>query len=156
MIETASEFRHRLMQLDPLADEFVVDADELLEDLSPEIADAVYPVIFEFFEATPEADCGAPGSLVHHVEHFYPNYLAELKDSVRRAPSYNGVLMINRILNSDLSSPERNELMEILAAISAKADAPEEVARMAERFIGRRRQIESEQAGRGDGDNPPN
>lgn len=149
MITSTDDFRERLKRLDPYADDFVIQTDELVEGLSPEIANAVFPAVFEFFEAAPDADCGAPGTLVHLVEHYYPNYLAALKDSVRRRPSYNGVLMINRILNSDLDRAERFELMEILRATVTDQDAPEEVIEMTERFIARREQIDSEQDGSG-------
>ena len=149
MITSADNFRKQLMCLDPYADEFVIQADELVEQLSPEIADSVYLAIFEFFETAPDADCGAPGTLVHHVEDYYPNYLSALKDSVRRKPSYHGVLMINRILNSDLVDAERSELMEILRATVADRAAPDEVIEMAEGFIERREQIDSEQGGAG-------
>ena len=139
------------MGLDPYADEFVIQADELVEHLSPEIADSIYPAVFEFFEATPDADCGAPGTLVHHVEEFYPHYLPALKQSVRRKPSYNGVLMINRILNSDMDETERSELMQILRATVVESSAPDEVIEMVERFIRRREQINSEQVSGGNG-----
>ena len=132
------------MRLDPYADEFVIQADELVSTLSPEIAESVFPAVFEFFEAAPDADCGAPGTLVHHVEHYYPNYVTELKESVRRKPSYNGVLMINRILNSDLNETDRSQLMEILRDAVTCQSAPDVVTELAERFIKRREQINSE------------
>lgn len=156
MITSTDEFRERLKRLDPYADDVVILADELVESLAPEIANAVFPAVFEFFEAAPDADCGSPGTLVHLVEHYYPNYLAALKDSVRRKPSYNGVLMINRILNSDLDQAERSELMEILRATVTDQETPDEVIEMAEGFISRREQIDSEQVSRGDGDKPTN
>lgn len=144
MITSNADFRERLKRIDPYADDFVIKADELVEGISPEIADTVFPAVFEFFEAAPDADCGAPSTLVHLVEHYYPNYLTALKDSVRRKPSYNGVLMINRILNSDLNQVERFELMEILRATVTDQATPDEVIEMAEGFIARREQINSE------------
>ncbi|MEM0896215.1 MAG: hypothetical protein AAGJ79_04950, partial [Verrucomicrobiota bacterium] len=138
MITSVEDFRERLIRLDPYADEFVIHADELVEGLSPDIADSVYPAILEFFEAAPDADCGAPGTLVHHVEGYYPNYLAGLKESVKRKPSYNGVLMINRILNGDLDAADRSDLMQILRDTAANQDAPDEVIEMVEGFIERR------------------
>ncbi|RYD83679.1 MAG: hypothetical protein EOP84_07530 [Verrucomicrobiaceae bacterium] len=145
MITSADEFRDRLMRLDPYADEFVIHADELVAQLAPEIADSVFPAVFEFFEAAPDADCGAPGVLVHHIERYYPNYVSGLRESVRRRPSYNGVLMINRILNSDLDETSRTELMEILRAVVANHSAPDEVIEMTVGFIERREQIDSKQ-----------
>ena len=55
--------------------------------------------------------------------------------------------MINRILNSDLSEADRSQLMEILRGTVADQAAPEEVIEMAEGFIERREQIDSEQDG---------
>ena len=98
MIETIDEFERRLNALNPEDDAFVIDIDELIEDLAPSLNNKVYEPIFHFFEIHPEADCGAPGTLVHHVEDYYPNYVDSLIESVHRRTSYNGVLMINRIL----------------------------------------------------------
>lgn len=78
MIESVAEFECLLNELNPVDNEFVVQADELLEQLPANIASHVYPVVFAFFEKHPEADCGAPGPLVHHIEHYYPNYVETL------------------------------------------------------------------------------
>ncbi|SKA85651.1 hypothetical protein SAMN02745166_01177 [Prosthecobacter debontii] len=144
MITNTDDFRNQLMRLDPYVDEFVLHVDQLVEQLAPEIADSVYPAIFEFFETAPDADCGAPGTLVHHVERYYPNYLPALKASVRRKPSYNGVLMINRILSSNLDAVVRNELMEILRVTVADQAVPDEIIEMVEGLIERRERIDRE------------
>ena len=147
MINTIEQFEERLVNLNPAANDFVLHADELIEALSPEIADSVYLPILRFFEANPEADCGAPGALVHHVESYFPNYVVALKDSVRRTPSYNGVLMINRILNSNLTATDRAEYMGLLNAVLTHRSATPQIIEMTRRFIKRRNTIDSEQPG---------
>jgi hypothetical protein len=137
MISTIEEFEQKLRGLDPDEVDFVLSVDALVEELSPAIAPLVYEPILRFFEAHPEADCGAPGTLLHHVEAFYPNYALALRRSVRRVPSYNGVLMINRILNSKLSESERAEYLAILRSVIGDASAPATVRDMAERFLAR-------------------
>lgn len=135
MIATLEEFDQRINALDPEQDDFVHRADALVVALSPELAPLVYEPIFRFFEAHPTAVCGAPGTFVHHVEDYYPNYVIALRQSVNRAPSYNGVLMINRILNSKISDAERLDYTSILRSVISNASAPDIVRRMAERFL---------------------
>ena len=137
MIATVDEFERRLVQLDPERFDFVLRADELIAALSPEIAPQVYAAILRFFEAHPEARCGAPGTLVHHIENYYPNYVATLRESVTRAPSYNGVLMINRILNSSISEADRHEYVSILRSVALGDSAPETIQNLAIGFLNR-------------------
>jgi hypothetical protein len=137
MITTVEEFEHRLKPLDPEQVDFVVRADELVEALTQELAPLVYEAVFRFFEAHPAADCGAPGTLVHHVEDYYPNYVLALRQSVGRTPSYNGVLMINRILNSKLSDQEQAEYLAVLKSVITNASAPDTVRAMAKGFVAR-------------------
>lgn len=137
MIETTEEFENRLGALDPEDVAFIVHTDELIEDLSPFLSDKVYEPIFRFFEVHSHADCGAPGSLVHHVESFYPNYVNALLESVRRTPSYNGVLMINRILNSDIDDELRRRLFDALLIASSDATVVSQVRKMADGFVKR-------------------
>lgn len=137
MIPTVEEFERRLRALDPQDDAFVLQVDELIAELPPEIVDSVYKPILRFFESHPGAICGAPGTLVHHVEDYYPNYVNLLRESVCRAPSYNGVLMINRILNSNISKAERQEYLAILRSAANNATAPEQVRSIARRFFDR-------------------
>jgi hypothetical protein len=145
MISTVEEFERGLDALDPERDDFVLQADELVAGLAPEIAPSVYEPILRFFESHPKAACGAPGTLVHHLEDYYPKYVVSLRESVHRAPSYNGVLMINRILNSSVSREERTEYLGILRSVVSNGTAPGEVRNMAKRFLDRQAQINSEQ-----------
>src|SRR5688572_2445555 len=102
VIESMDEFERHLSQLDPEHVAFVLRVDELIVQLSPSLKAYAYQPIFRFFEAHPGAHCGAPGTLVHHVEAYYPNYVTALVESVRRISTYNTVLMVHRILNSEL------------------------------------------------------
>jgi len=137
MIDTVHEFESRLRSLDPGHYAFVVRADELVADLSANIKDKVYEPIFRFFELHPDADCGAPGTLVHHVEEYYPNYLDALVDSVRRKTSYNGVLMINRILNTKIDDELRERLLGVVTLASHDENAAHHVREMASGFVRR-------------------
>jgi hypothetical protein len=117
MIAAVEEFETRLKRLDPDDNAFVLQGDELIGALAPSIADKVYLAILQFFERHPNADCGAPGTLVHHMEEFYPNYVDALIESVNRRPSYNGALMVNRILNTDIDPKLRSRLLAVLNGI---------------------------------------
>jgi hypothetical protein len=137
MIATIEQFEQKLKTLDPGEVDFVARVDDLVGDLSHEVAPLVYEPILRFFEAHPGADCGAPGTLVHHVEAYYPNYVLALRQSVSRVPSYNGVLMINRILNSKLSEEERAEYVAVLRSAVSDASASDTVRGMAKRCLAR-------------------
>jgi hypothetical protein len=137
MISTVEEFERRLGPLDPEQVDFVLRADELVSALSQDLAPLVYDPILRYFEAHPKADCGAPGPLIHHVEDYYPNYVTALRESVSRAPSYNGVLMINRILNSKISNEARADYLEVLRSVVSNGTAPDNVRSMTRRFLDR-------------------
>ena len=102
MIESLDVFEERLNRLDPDDDEFELHVDELVEESSPALLELIYPAAFRFFESYPEHDCGMPGTLVHVMEEYYPNYVDELVASISRNPSTNTVWMANRILNADI------------------------------------------------------
>jgi hypothetical protein len=135
MIASISEFERRLHALDTEDVAFVVLSDQLIEELDPSLHEHVFNAIFRFFESRPDADCGAPGTLVHHVEHFYPNYVDSLIGSVDRKPSYNGVLMIHRILNSDVDISLRNRLLPALVRASTSERSTVRVRDLAAEFL---------------------
>ena len=137
MIDPVTVFAARLNQLNPNDDAFVLHVDDLVEETSPSTLEVAYPVIFRFFEAHPENDCGMPGTLVHMMEDYYPNYVEELIESVRRIPSTNTVLMVNRILNSDVDGELRNRLIECLRAASTDDNASPLVRQEAQRYLDR-------------------
>lgn len=123
------------MALDPRNDEFVLSVDSLLESLPVECHESLIPAIFRFFEKHPLEDCGAPGTLVHLAEHFYPSYKSILLNSLARAPSYNAILMANRILNSNLSAQERQEYLSALSDVAIQPGVNPALAKQARHFI---------------------
>ena len=131
MIETIDEFSRRLEQLDPDDAGFAVETHDVIKELSPSVAENVYTAIFLYFEAHPEADCGSPGALVHHIEKYYPNYVDALIQSVNRQPTFYGVWMINRILNSSVKSGLRQRLFESIVRASNDPLAAPHVREMA-------------------------
>jgi hypothetical protein len=138
MIESIDEFERQLDALDPDPDEvaFVADTYLLLEQLSPILHPHVFDTIFRFFESHSDSACGAPGPLVHHIEQFFPNYVDSLIGSVTRRPSYCGVWIINRILNSDVDLDLHQRLLAALV-VAASPDhlAAVHVREMADHFV---------------------
>ena len=114
-------FEEELLNLDPAADEYLHQIDMLLVGINEEYYENLIPSIFKFFEKNSLSDCGTPGTLVHLVEVFYPIYLPQLIDSINKKPSYNAILMVNRLLNSELSNTTRIELMYILKNIASNS-----------------------------------
>jgi hypothetical protein len=129
------EFKTGLMKLQPSDDEFPVQVDELLESIPKELHESLIPSIFQFFEAHPLEECGMPGGLVHLVENYYPNYKQILIRSMQKAPNFSSILMVNRILNSELSEDERNEYTALLIELSNNSGADEALRINAKDFI---------------------
>jgi hypothetical protein len=135
MISDISVFEERLHGLDPDVHDFVLRIDKLIADLDPKLGSAVTPVVFRFFENHPTSDMGAPGTLVHYLESFFPSYVELLKSSALLRPSYNSILMINRILNSsDCPTPDRMEYLGILDTIAKNDQLDDDLRDLADRF----------------------
>jgi len=137
MITTPEAFSELLFQLNPDDDAFVLHVDDLVTNTIPDVLERAYPAIFRFFEAHPENDCGMPGTLVHMMEDYYPNYVDELIESVNRVPSTNSVLMVNRILNSDVDEELRNRLIQCLRDTCTRKNAASLVKEEAQRYLDR-------------------
>lgn len=135
MIDTFTAFEQALHQLNPEDYDFVLRADELINDLSPGLASTIYPAILAFFEQHPDSDCGGPGTLVHHLEAYYPNYVSALIESAKRKPSCSAALMLNRILNSTISDVQRREISGVLHSISGNINSSNWVREAAKGFI---------------------
>ena len=119
-----------------------VDTDDYLVNRLYELCDliendpdssSVVPHIFAFFEAHPEADFGLPGPLVHLLEK-QPDYEEQLIESVSRKPIVNTVSMINRILNSNISSQKRAVLLDLLRSVETNPEG-EYAREQAELFL---------------------
>jgi hypothetical protein len=92
------------------------------------------PEMFAVMERLPDADIGSPGALVHTLEKFR-GYEKELVLSVARCPSTPSVWMVNRILNTDLSSADRRMYMTLLEDAAAHPKTTEAVRLDARSFI---------------------
>ncbi len=137
MIDSAELFFDRLNDLDFVDDAFVLHVDDLVEQTSPSVLENAYPFIFRFFELHPDDDCGLPGTLVHMMEDHYPNYVDKLVESIARTPSTNTVLMVNRILNSDIDDDLRKRLIQCLQGVPQHSSTSTHVKEEAERYLER-------------------
>lgn len=123
------------MALDPGSTNFELEADKLIAAYGDELRDELLRPIFRYFAAHPLCDVGAPGTLVHFAEQFYPSYKPLLLRSLEQQPSYNTILMANRILNSQLEAGEREEYLRALASVSSSSVAAPELREHAKHFM---------------------
>jgi hypothetical protein len=92
--------------------------------------------ILHFMEAHPDADFGAPGSLVHFVEKFYKQgYESALVESVNRRPTSHTVWMLHRVINGTSDANERTRLIGILRSASEHPSANKETKESALDFM---------------------
>jgi hypothetical protein len=105
--------------------------DALMSASEPERA---IPELFGVMERLPDADLGSPGPLVHTLEAL-KGYEDELIRSLHRSPSLLSVWMVNRILNTDLSSDVRQSYMALLDEAASRPDVPKAVREDARDFV---------------------
>ena len=138
MISDLQTLSASLAELDPEADDFVLQADQLVMSIDPLLGDTICQPIFQFFESHPLSYAGAPGVFVHYVETFYPAYIEALIQSVRARPSLNTILMTNRILNSsECIPPLRDELLAILRSTAGHQSWESELTELASKYHAR-------------------
>lgn len=129
------EFGAALQELDPGREDLESSVDDLIGRLDASDVRSCIDRVFEFFEAHPVADLGAPGSLVHFVEQFYPEYKARLLFSLRKAPSISSVWMTNRVLNATLGKPDRARFLASLQGVAMNPAVDAGVQAFAKRFV---------------------
>lgn len=129
------KFAAALQELDPRRDDFEASVDDLIGRVDASDVHGCIDRVFEFFEAHPVADLGAPGSLVHFVEQFYPEYKARLLFSLRKSPSISSVWMTNRVLNAKLGKPDRARFIASLEGVVMNPAADASVQTLAKRFV---------------------
>jgi hypothetical protein len=96
----------------------------------------VLPAMFAVMERYPEADLGSPGPLVHSIERIpVAEYEPFLRASVECQPGQLNVWMVNRILNSQLSEQQREQLLALLKRVTSHPRALETTRQTAERFL---------------------
>src|SRR6185295_10613605 len=62
--------------------------------------------MFSLIERFPDAEFGSPGPLVQELAAI-PGYIPLLLDTVRRQPTHHTACMVNRLLNTELPSDQR-------------------------------------------------
>jgi hypothetical protein len=91
------------------------------------------PEIFALMERLPDSDLGWPGPLGHALERM--NYTDELVASIRRRPTVLAILMVNRILNTDLPPERRQFYLDLLASVDGHPEANAAAREQARQFI---------------------
>lgn len=139
-----TDYKNYINQLDeykPIKNSFGEDDWIGLE----EILDSIYEAnleekclnsMFKIFERYPCEDNDLLWGMLHGIE-AVPNYENELLESIERQPSFFTTLMINRILNANISQIEGRSLMDILTKIQADFRTPTYVKECTERWIER-------------------
>ncbi|HZR58475.1 MAG TPA: hypothetical protein VFA74_16500 [Terriglobales bacterium] len=97
-------------------------------------SEAAIEELFSVMERMPDAELGSPGPLVHTLEKL-KGYEQELIRSVRRCPTLLSVWMVNRILNTDLSSDVRQSYMLLLKEAATRSDLPKAIRDNAHHFV---------------------
>jgi hypothetical protein len=87
-----------------------------LQALSSDLRSPVIPAILGLIERHPEAELGSPGPLVHELEAI-PGYEPFLRHSVSRQPAALSIWMVNRLLNSKISTEARSSWMDVLRSV---------------------------------------
>ena len=120
MQRNIAQFCNALENLNPEeSDGLIADLYDLVDILEGENEiTPIYEPIFRFLEKYPDADIGNPGPLVHLLESHYPDYLPTLLVSVEQAPTYNSLVMLHRIMNSELPKEDRARYLSLLKAVA--------------------------------------
>ena len=134
MDENTAKFVERLKSIEPGANSFsVIDDLTALTEFGESLPDptSVFPAVFEFLEANPDAELGEPGPLVHFVERSFPGgYEGLLVKSLERRPTRCTLTMANRLLNSDeITLFLRSRLLEALR-LAAENESHSEAVRL--------------------------
>ncbi len=103
-------------------------------DESDENLKCAFTAIFDLFERLPEEDFGTPGALVHLLE-ARGGYKDLLKDSIHRRPSIPTVTMVNRLLNSSLTTDERDGWLDSLLEIVGSSSSADSVKDLAKHYL---------------------
>ena len=96
--------------------------------------------ILRFMEANPDLDYGVPGPLVRFAESFHaqgnaPEYTEKLLESLRRAPMYYTVWMLNRLMNGEPGPDEKHLLLCEMKRIAADTELKSPLRTLAAGFI---------------------
>ena len=92
------------------------------------------PAILALLERFPEANFGSPGPLVHELEAM-SEYEPLLQESLRRQPTDLTVWMVNRILNANQSSQQRELWLSALIQAAQHPRSSKTAAQSALEFL---------------------
>jgi len=130
MAETVQERIAELDAFEPTDD--VADNDERLQiwvdqwDVTPDRESAIKSM-FGLFERYPESmelgDHGEAGPIVHAIEEI-TGYEQVLAESLQRTPSYYGVAMVKRLLDSNPPQEVRDWWIALLRQIAGTEEVP--------------------------------
>ena len=56
--------------------------------------------------------------MVHLLERHYPDYVPTLITSVEQKPRYSSIIMLHRIMNSELSKEDKSKYLVLLKAVA--------------------------------------
>ncbi len=112
---------------------------EILDALTDEVLQTSHPqqamdAMFRVVERLPTADLGSPGPLVHALEKLL-DYEARLLESIHHIPTRCNVWMVNRILNTSLSTDRRTFWLEVLETVRDHPLASQQAKEAARRFL---------------------
>jgi hypothetical protein len=119
-------------------DENWLDLEELVAELFtlPSLSSA--EVLLRVFERYPTDDgAGVFWSILHGIESL-PGYESLLIDSLRRRPSEFALIMVNRLLNSEIETVGTDRLTTVLEQVGLNESAPFEIRSQALKFLARR------------------
>lgn len=118
-MSTIHEISEMLIQIKN-SDCFYADADDILATYSGDMMNfSDFEVMFKFIENNPTLDYGAPGPIVHFMEHFYSNeYNEALKQSILRSPTELTLWMLNRVINA-LDDERKSEFISLLREVES-------------------------------------
>lgn len=136
MKNNITEFCNALDSLDPeKSDGLVADLYDLVDLLEGEnVITLIYEPVFRFFEKHPDTSIGNPGPLVHLLESHYPDYVPTLIVSIGQNPTYSSLIMLHRIMNSELSKEDQSRYLALLKTVADNSTADEITKENAQEF----------------------
>ena len=122
-------------QLDNLvgSDDFEFEMEEIMERIEAEGAGIeIVEDLLRIMETHPLDDFGMPGSMVHFIERFDPDYIPLLIQSVRRSPAMHTVWMLNRCING---VDNKDEYIDVLKEVAGNETINDLIRKSAQEFI---------------------
>ncbi|MBR6968131.1 MAG: hypothetical protein IKH78_06310 [Ruminococcus sp.] len=114
-------------------DDFEFESEEIMEKLKEEGAGfEIIEKLFSIMERHPLDDFGMPGAMVRFIEHFYPDFVPLLIDSLKRTPTLHTVWMLNRCINGNNN---KEELLSVLKSAANNDTIDPAIKKSAQSFL---------------------